>query len=203
MHGSVRMSGQDCIVLGAGIVGVSAALHLQSQGWSITLVDKNELGRETSFGNAGLIELSTAFPHPCPQDAATLLRYALNRSADVRYDFLAMPALAGRLFGYWPHSMPDRIAPIGEAFRNLVANSLRESHHRFAPEQTWIAPSYDPTTRFVTASMVEPETEQIVVFRRHRPRRTEACACHLLPNACLEAASRSLDCNSHLCSTHV
>ena len=42
-------------VLGAGIVGVSCALHLQRDGHSVTLVDRGEPGRGTSFGNAGII----------------------------------------------------------------------------------------------------------------------------------------------------
>ena len=45
----------DVLVLGAGMVGVSAALHLQQRGRDVILVDRHELaGEETSFGNAGL-----------------------------------------------------------------------------------------------------------------------------------------------------
>lgn len=40
----------DVVVLGAGMVGVSAALHLQQRGRDVILVDKNEAaGEETSF----------------------------------------------------------------------------------------------------------------------------------------------------------
>jgi glycerol-3-phosphate dehydrogenase len=46
---------QDVIVLGAGIVGVSTALHLQARGRSVCLIDKSDPGNGTSFGNAGLI----------------------------------------------------------------------------------------------------------------------------------------------------
>ena len=53
----------DAVVLGAGIVGVSAALHLQAKGRDVVLVDKGgTAGDETSFGNAGLIERSSIFP---------------------------------------------------------------------------------------------------------------------------------------------
>lgn len=44
---------QDAIVLGAGIVGVSVALHLQQRGWQVTLIDRQGPGEATSFGNAG------------------------------------------------------------------------------------------------------------------------------------------------------
>ena len=39
-------SGRRALVLGAGMVGVSAALHLQQRGWSVVLVDRKEPGRE-------------------------------------------------------------------------------------------------------------------------------------------------------------
>ena len=46
------------IVLGAGIVGVTTAYFLHEQGYTVTVVDRqNEVAAETSFGNAG---------HVCP-----------------------------------------------------------------------------------------------------------------------------------------
>lgn len=56
----------DVIVLGAGIVGVSAALHLQDRGRKVALVDRGAPGEGTSFGNAGLIERSSVEPYPFP-----------------------------------------------------------------------------------------------------------------------------------------
>jgi len=51
----------DVLVLGAGMVGVSAALHLQQRGRDVILADRHELAaQETSFGNAGLIECAVA-----------------------------------------------------------------------------------------------------------------------------------------------
>ncbi|MFP3617151.1 FAD-dependent oxidoreductase, partial [Paraburkholderia sp. SIMBA_050] len=38
----------DVIVLGAGIVGVSSALHLQDRGLRVALVDRRAPGEETS-----------------------------------------------------------------------------------------------------------------------------------------------------------
>ena len=47
----------DVIVLGAGMVGVGAALALQARGRDVALIDRRgAAGRETSYGNAGLIE---------------------------------------------------------------------------------------------------------------------------------------------------
>ena len=41
----------DVLVLGAGIVGVSAALQLAKRGVSVALIDRRGVGEETSYGN--------------------------------------------------------------------------------------------------------------------------------------------------------
>ena len=51
----------DAIVLGAGIVGTSIALHLAKRGLAVALVDRRGPGEETSYGNAGVIEGNTHF----------------------------------------------------------------------------------------------------------------------------------------------
>ena len=45
----------NIIVLGAGIVGVSASIWLQRAGYHVTLVDKAGPASGTSFGNAGVL----------------------------------------------------------------------------------------------------------------------------------------------------
>ncbi len=82
----------DVLVLGAGMVGVSAALHLQQRGRDTILVDRHELaGEETSFGNAGLIECASVFPYMFPRDFGQILQYALNGASHVRYRFSDLP----------------------------------------------------------------------------------------------------------------
>src|ERR1051326_8780911 len=76
----------DIVVLGAGMVGVGAALHLQKRGRSVMLVDKHgAAGEETSYGNAGIIECASIFPYMFPRDLPKILRYAANRAPEVRY----------------------------------------------------------------------------------------------------------------------
>ncbi|MGZ2457945.1 glycine/D-amino acid oxidase-like deaminating enzyme [Rhizobium anhuiense] len=69
---------KNAIVLGAGIVGVSTAIHLQRRGRQVTLIDRKDPGNETSFGNAGLIQREGVAPYGFPQQLGLLLRYALN-----------------------------------------------------------------------------------------------------------------------------
>ncbi|MDX3810092.1 MAG: FAD-dependent oxidoreductase, partial [Bosea sp. (in: a-proteobacteria)] len=70
----------DTIVLGAGVVGISVALHLQKAGRSTLLVDRRGPGEETSYGNAGLIQREGVYPYGFPHDFGALFRYAMNNT---------------------------------------------------------------------------------------------------------------------------
>ncbi|KVC62925.1 amino acid dehydrogenase [Burkholderia ubonensis] len=116
----------DVIVLGAGIVGVSAALHLQDRGLRVALVDRRAPGEETSHGNAGLIERSSVVPYAFPRNFGTLLRYLRNRSVDLYWDYKALPAYAGWLARFWRESSPERLAAAARDMLPLVAASVAE-----------------------------------------------------------------------------
>lgn len=116
----------DVIVLGAGIVGVSSALHLQDRGLRVALVDRRAPGEETSHGNAGLIERSSVVPYAFPRRLGTLLRYARNRSVDLYWDARALPAYAGWLARFWRESSPQRLAAAARDLLPLVAASVVE-----------------------------------------------------------------------------
>jgi len=117
----------DVLVLGAGMVGVSAALHLQQRGRDVILVDRHEFaGEETSFGNAGLIESASVFPYMFPRDLAQILQYALNRSPQVRYRFSDLPYSLPWLLRYFLASSPDRALHSAMAELPLIRRSLIE-----------------------------------------------------------------------------
>jgi D-amino-acid dehydrogenase len=112
--------------LGAGIVGVSVAIHLQRRGRSVLLVDRREPGRETSYGNAGIIQREAARPRAFPRDIGELFRIATKRGLDTRYDLTALPGLASPLFQYWWNSAPDRYRKIAAQYETLIAHSVSE-----------------------------------------------------------------------------
>jgi D-amino-acid dehydrogenase len=117
----------DVLVLGAGMVGVSAALHLQQRGRDVILVDSHALaGEETSFGNAGLIECASVFPYMFPRDFAQILRYAMNRAPQVRYRFADLPAFLPWLARYFVASAPERALRSAMAELPLIRRSLLE-----------------------------------------------------------------------------
>ena len=123
----------DVVVLGAGIVGVSIALHLQKRGRSVLLVDRRKPGLETSFGNAGLIQREGVYPYGFPHDFGALLRYALNNTVDAHYHLAALPRIAPFLFQYWMHSRPARHEAIARLYAPLIERCVTE-HMALAQE---------------------------------------------------------------------
>jgi D-amino-acid dehydrogenase len=116
----------DIIVLGAGMVGVSAAVHLQRQGRSVVLIDRRPAAEETSFGNAGLIQCEGVVPYSFPRDLKKVVQYAFNRLPEARIDWRALPWLAPWLFSYWRHGTPEQVARTARAMRPLVERSVVE-----------------------------------------------------------------------------
>ncbi|WP_424943675.1 NAD(P)/FAD-dependent oxidoreductase [Aliiroseovarius crassostreae] len=56
----------DIIVIGAGIIGISAALALQAQGRKVTLWDRKGIAEEASTGNAGAFAFAEVEPLATP-----------------------------------------------------------------------------------------------------------------------------------------
>lgn len=52
-HQSQGQSKPHVAVIGAGIVGICSAAFLQREGYRVTLIDAEDPGTMTSFGNAG------------------------------------------------------------------------------------------------------------------------------------------------------
>ncbi|TYC65207.1 FAD-binding oxidoreductase [Stappia sp. BW2] len=81
-----QMQSFDVMVLGAGIVGVSTALHLQRLGLSVALIDRKHPGEEASFGNAGIVQRNGFVPHAVPTQPLKLLGILFGRSSAVSLD---------------------------------------------------------------------------------------------------------------------
>ena len=116
----------DCIVLGAGVVGIATALHIQDKGRSVLLLDKGEAGAATSYGNAGIIESSSIFPHAFPQDLKEILSVTGNNRLDVRFHWNALLDAAPFLYRYWRASTPERHLQSAKAAYPLIQNCLIE-----------------------------------------------------------------------------
>lgn len=90
----------DVVVLGAGIVGVSTALHLRRLGLDVALIDRRHPGEEASFGNAGIVQCNGFVPHAIPNRALQLLSILFGQSTAISYDPATLIRLAPWLQRY-------------------------------------------------------------------------------------------------------
>ena len=115
----------DVIVLGAGIVGVSAAYAARQRDLSVILVDRREPGSETSYGNAGILSSGSILPLNKPSLLSALPAYITNRHAALRWD----PDWAIRnidwLVRFLANAAPSRIKPRATALHGLIGASLK------------------------------------------------------------------------------
>jgi D-amino-acid dehydrogenase len=123
----------DVIVLGAGIVGTSVALHLAKRGLAVALVDRAGTGGATSYGNAGIIEGNTIFPAAFPSDWATLLAVAFKRSPLANYHLTFLPRIAPWLAAFRAYSQPAKLLETSRVMRPLFARAVAE-HEALAAE---------------------------------------------------------------------
>jgi D-amino-acid dehydrogenase len=120
------MARTDAIVLGAGIVGVSVALHLVKRGLGVALVDRGDPGQGTSYGNTGIIEGNTLFPARFPADFGAVLRVALKRAPEANYHLTFLAQVAPWLLAFRRNSAPERMLDTLQAMRPLFGRAVAE-----------------------------------------------------------------------------
>src|SRR5664279_331108 len=113
------------VVLGGGVVGVSAAHAARQRDQSVILVDRREPGMETSYGNAGILSSGSIMPLNQPSLWKSLPFYLANRSAALRWD----PAWTIRnipwVFRFLANAMPSELRPRASALHGLIDASLK------------------------------------------------------------------------------
>lgn len=123
----------DCLVIGAGIVGVSCAIHLARAGRAVTLLDRRAPGEATSYGNAGVVERDGLVPITFPTSPRALLGFALNRTSAANVHHGALPAVLPWLMALRRASRPDALARYAEASNALEARAWA-AHRELAVE---------------------------------------------------------------------
>jgi D-amino-acid dehydrogenase len=115
----------DVIVLGAGIVGVSAAYAARQRGMSIVLVDRKEPGSETSYGNAGILSSGSISPLNNPSLWKSLPKYLGNKHAALRWNPAWALQNAGWVFRFLANATEANTKPRAAALHGLIGASLK------------------------------------------------------------------------------
>jgi D-amino-acid dehydrogenase len=114
-------------VVGAGIVGVGCALHLQRDRHDVTLIDQRAPGTATSFGNAGGIVTGAVVPNSTPALWRAIPRMLSDRDSAVRLRWRYLPQLAPWLIRFLLAGRHARVEAIADALQPLVSRAY-EAH---------------------------------------------------------------------------
>ncbi|MEX0503012.1 NAD(P)/FAD-dependent oxidoreductase [Alphaproteobacteria bacterium LSUCC0719] len=123
---------QSILVVGGGIVGVCNALALQRAGHDVTLIDRGMPGRETSYGNAGVLSESSVAVLNSPGLLKALPKLLLGRSNGLRYSPLFVLKRLGWMLRFLAHCTPRHWRAAAYALRQLQVLSLTQ-------HKEWIA----------------------------------------------------------------
>jgi len=118
-------------VVGAGIVGVSAAVRLQQAGHEVTLVDRGMPGEGTSLGNAGLIAAGSIIPVSTPGLLKKVPGYLMDPTGPLRLRMSYLPKALPWLRAFLKHATAQGTAQIADGLSALLHGSLEE-HQQLA-----------------------------------------------------------------------
>ena len=102
------------------MVGVGTALALQRMGVDVVLVDRREPGRETSYGNAGIIQIEAVEPYAFPRGVGEILSAAVGANHKVRWQIGSLHRWALPLLGYFLNSAPSSHRRISQVYAAMI-----------------------------------------------------------------------------------
>ncbi len=107
-------------VLGAGVVGLCCAVSLQNEGFDVTLIDRDEPGRGTSYGNAGLIHVDGVVPIATPGILRRAPGMLLNPNGPLVIRWRYLHRIAPWLWQFIRAARPGRVETISSALASLL-----------------------------------------------------------------------------------
>ncbi|MBI1778824.1 MAG: FAD-binding oxidoreductase [Proteobacteria bacterium] len=108
-------------VIGAGIIGVCAAVQLLRQGNRVTLIDSVEPGRGTSFGNAGGIAVGSIVPLSLPGTLRQVPGWLMDPLGPLAIRWRYLPKLAPWLWRFWRAGSQAQVERAAAALAGLLA----------------------------------------------------------------------------------
>ncbi len=114
------------VVIGAGIVGVSTALWLQRLGLEVILIDQEEPGEGTSFGNAGVLAASSVTPVTAPKMIRKLPRYLFNPNFPLFLIWRYFPTVLPFIIRYLLNANDSDTRRITNGLTLIVRDSLQQ-----------------------------------------------------------------------------
>ncbi|QFY61058.1 FAD-binding oxidoreductase [Rhizobium grahamii] len=101
---------RDVIVIGAGVVGLSAAIAAQARGFSVTVLDRVGPAAGASAGNAGAFAFTDILPLASPGILKKAPKWLLDPLGPLTVPPAYALQIAPWMFRFWRACAPDRVA---------------------------------------------------------------------------------------------
>jgi len=111
-------------VIGAGMVGVCAALWLQRDGHRVFLVDPANPGEGASFGNAGCFNGSSVTPTAMPGVVKQVPRWLMDPVGPLALRWSYLPSILPYLVRFVRSATPGKVRAQARAMRPLVGPTV-------------------------------------------------------------------------------
>ncbi|SEE52031.1 D-amino-acid dehydrogenase [Rhizobiales bacterium GAS191] len=99
---------EEVAIIGAGIVGLAIAFHLQAEGRRVRLFERGGVAEGASFGNAGAFAFSDVLPLASPGMLRKAPKWLLDPLGPLSIPPSYLPRIAPWLIRFWRASQPDR-----------------------------------------------------------------------------------------------
>ena len=117
-------SGRRVGVIGAGIVGLCAALWLQRDGHRVFLVEPGNPGEGASFGNAGCFNGSSVTPAGMPGVVKQVPRWLMDPLGPLALRWSYLPQILPYLVRFVRSATPEKVRAQARAMRPLVGPTV-------------------------------------------------------------------------------
>ncbi len=120
------MTQPTATIIGAGILGVSAAAFLQREGYGVTLIDRLPPGEGCSFGNAGGIAFAEIYPTLHPRILLKIPGWLMDPLGPLTIRWSYLPIALPWFLAAGRNAMPDRVKVITAARADLGLRAMSD-----------------------------------------------------------------------------
>src|SRR5262249_44168680 len=117
-------NGKTVAVIGAGMVGISAASFLQRAGHDVVVIEPGNPGEGTSFGNAGCLNGSSVVPMSMPGTIWNVPKWLSDPMGPLGIRWSYLPTLAPWLIRFILAGTRDKVQAQAKALRPLIGPSI-------------------------------------------------------------------------------
>lgn len=114
------MAQRRIAVIGAGVVGLACATHLQARGHAVTVIDPQPAGEGCSSGNAGCLSRASCVPLGLPGVWKKVPGYLLDPAGPLSIPLGYAPRIAPWLMRFQAASTMARVRGIADALHQLL-----------------------------------------------------------------------------------